>query len=57
MPFHNVPANVGHQTLRMQKIHADGRVEDLGIKAYFNKNPIIHFVVNAYIAIRDKFRK
>jgi hypothetical protein len=35
---------------------ADGRVEDLGIIAYWHRNPFIRWAVNFYIWIKERKR-
>jgi len=37
-------------------IRADGRTEQLGIIAYWHRNPIMRLLGNAFISLKEKFR-
>jgi hypothetical protein len=42
-------------TLHAVVTRADGRVEDLGMIAYYHRNPIWRWIVNAFITVRRRF--
>ncbi len=51
-----VVANAKAKTSTIHAVvtRADGRVEDLGLIAYWSRNPLKNFAVNAFIKLRDR---
>lgn len=50
----NTEAKQKSTSIRAVVTRADGRKEDLGLISYRHSNPIIHFVVNAYIYLKER---
>lgn len=48
-------ANSGSKSQSVYAVvtRADGRVENKGLVAFYHKNPVIHFVVNAWIKLKE----
>lgn len=49
-------SNARSATFRAVVTRADGTVEDLGLIAYWHKNPLIRWVVNVWIRTKERFR-
>lgn len=56
MPMHNIPANAKESKLSAVVTRADGTIEDLGVIAYYSKNPLKHYLVNRWIKIKEARR-
>lgn len=46
-----------HSRISAVVTRADGRVERLGVIAFYHRNPIINWVGNLYIRIKERIRK
>lgn len=57
MPIHNARTDVGRASLSIVVTRADGRVENLGVVSYYNKNPVINKIVNTWIKFKELRRK
>jgi hypothetical protein len=46
---------VGKKSVSIRAVvhRADGRKENRGLIAYWHRNPVLNFIVNAYIKTRD----
>jgi len=51
-----VAGNAKHSTVRAVVTRADGRVEDLGVIAFYHRNPVINAVGQAFIKAKETFR-
>ena len=47
-----VPANARQASIRATVIRADGRVEDLGVVAFYHRNPLYRWAYRVRRAIR-----
>ncbi len=47
------PARARRSAITAVVTRADGTVEDLGLIAFYHRNPIINAAVNLYIRIKD----
>lgn len=56
MPINNAPADVGEASISAVVTRADGTVENLGVISYYNKNPVIHKMVNMWIKYKEAKR-
>lgn len=52
----HVNSNAKTTALYATVIRADGRTENHGLIAYWARNPIKHYAVNAYLKFRRLFR-
>ena len=57
MPIHNTRAEMKKASISAVITRADGRVEELGVISYYHKNPLINWIVNQWIRMKDSRRK